>query len=841
MVTVTINGKELTVEDGTLILEAARGAGFEIPTFCYQADLMGVGSCRMCLVEIEGQKKLQPSCITPVIHDMKIHTETPTVVSARAGVLEFFLSNHGLDCPVCDKGGECELQDAVHKHGPRKGRFAESKHRFHEKDYILSPVIVKNSNRCIQCLKCVRVCSEVVGAGVLGSLGRGHDQEETSFLRSRLDCDHCGNCIEVCPVGCFMRLPFRYKTRPWDLKGADTICPYCATGCRMVIEERDGTVIRSRAQLGVGINSETLCARGRFGYDILNSSERITEPLIRKYGRLEPASWQETFDYIKDNLISIRGERVGGIASPRLTNEELYLFQKFFRTVLSSPNIDSSTRWAPAAVENFIDAADMTEGGVSVFDCMEADTVLVAGSQLSDENPIIDYIVRRISAARNINVVVASTRGMKLDSSAHVSIRHNPGRAGSFLDSVSLSILATGKKELDFIGGTLPLKGEALEKALEAAGISAGEVSDVTGRLLASETISVIAGTEFLRFPEANYGLGLLKMVLTALGKKVRILPVLDRCNQRGAWEMGALPGRGPGYGGVEKGGLGFREMMEGAAAKSIEALYVIGHDLIRGSHDPASARGALGGLKFLLVQDTFMSETAEIAHCVLPGAAFAEKEGTFTNQEGRVQVIRRLKAPPGRAKSDLAIIASLGKSFRSSFIKGDGASFLPVFDEIRSEIPMYKEVSLLFNNRKNNENRLDDKEALIKGAAARVAPSAAPAGSELEDDFDRPFTLVTGNHLFFSGTLSARSDILNELLKEPVVEISEADALELGFNSGEKVRVKGKHFEAVLSLRTKRGTKKGVAFIPENFSAVAVARFFRPGSGAARVSLTRL
>ena len=213
MATLTINGKEITIEDGTLILDAARQIGYDIPTFCYFKRLSSIGSCRMCLVEIEGQKKLQPSCVTPVMQDMVVHTESPNVVSARAAMLEFLLSNHALDCPVCDKGGECELQDMVYRHGPREGRIAEGRNRFHEKDYVLSPVIVKNSNRCVQCMRCVRVCSEVVGVNALGAVGRGVDQEETSFVKGTLDCDHCGNCIEVCPVGCFMRLPYRYKAR----------------------------------------------------------------------------------------------------------------------------------------------------------------------------------------------------------------------------------------------------------------------------------------------------------------------------------------------------------------------------------------------------------------------------------------------------------------------------------------------------------------------------------------------------------------------------------------------------------------------------------------------------
>ncbi|MBI5810239.1 MAG: molybdopterin-dependent oxidoreductase, partial [Deltaproteobacteria bacterium] len=626
MVTVKINGKEITVEDGTLILDAARGAGFEIPTFCYQADLMGIGSCRMCLVEIEGQKKLQPSCVTPVMHGLSILTDTPTVAEARAGVLEFLLANHALDCPVCDKGGECELQDAVYKFGPKSGRHAEKKFKFHEKDYILSPVIVKNSNRCVQCMKCVRVCREVVGANVLGAMGRGDHQEPTSFLRSFLDCDQDGNCIEVCPVGCFMRLPYRYQTRPWDMKGADTVCTYCGTGCRMVIEERDGVVLRARAQLGVGTNSETLCARGRFGYDFINNKERLTAPLIRKYGKLEPSTWEEAFEVIRDRLSGVRPERAAGIASARLTNEELYLFQKLMRDIIGSPNIDSSTRWPSIAGEAFISAAGMERGGVSVFDCMESDIVLIIGSHLTEENPVTDYIVRRISAARMMNVVVASARAMRLDGSANLVVRHEPAAEGQFLKAVTLAIYNENKEKLSGLDGIDQARNLGIAAFLKAAGVKEEEAASLARKLGASKTIGIIAGTEFLRYPEGAAGLGLLRGALEALGKKVKCMPALDRCNQRGAWEMGVHPFLGPGYRAASLKGKGFFETLEAARDGDIDALYVAGADVAASAPDPASAMDAVSKVGFLIVEDIFLSETAKMAHVVLPGASFAEK-----------------------------------------------------------------------------------------------------------------------------------------------------------------------------------------------------------------------
>ncbi|MFQ5901467.1 MAG: 2Fe-2S iron-sulfur cluster-binding protein, partial [Thermodesulfobacteriota bacterium] len=348
MFNITIDGKSLTVNDGTLILDAARSIGIEIPTFCYQAKLSRLASCRLCLVEIEGQRKLQPACATPVTDGMVINTSTPTVIASRRAMLEFILANHPLDCPICDQAGECELQDKVFAHGPREGRFAESKMVFHNRDYVLSPVIIKNSNRCVQCQRCVRVCREIVGAGVLGAIGRGASTEDTSFMREPLECDQCGNCIEVCPVGSLMRLPYRYKARPWDLVEIDTVCPYCSTGCHLTVGLREGKFLRVKSKRGKGVNEETLCVRGRFGLDFINSKKRLKRPLLRKHGVLVPVSWKEALSYIKTNLGNILetdgSETTGGIASARLTTEELYLFQKMMRTVFKTNNIDSTSR-----------------------------------------------------------------------------------------------------------------------------------------------------------------------------------------------------------------------------------------------------------------------------------------------------------------------------------------------------------------------------------------------------------------------------------------------------------------------------------------------------------------
>ncbi|CAB1059937.1 NADH-ubiquinone oxidoreductase chain G (EC [Olavius sp. associated proteobacterium Delta 1] len=840
MPTVRINGTEISVDEGTLILDAARRSGFYIPTYCYQVDLIGIGACRMCIVEIEGQPKLVASCVTPVMNGMNIFTESEKVNAARSAMLEFLLANHGLDCPVCDKGGECELQDYVYKYGPHTGRFAETKYRWHEKDYIISPVIVKNSNRCVQCMKCVRVCQEIVGRDVLGGLYRGEHQEETSFFRGMLDCDQDGNCIEVCPVGCFMRLPFRYKTRPWDLNSADTICPYCATGCRMVIEERDGQVIRSRAQLGVGINSETLCARGRFGYDIIHHPDRLTTPLIKRNGKLASATWDEALDLIRQRLLPAEPMKIGGIASARLTNEEHYLFQKLFRRIFNSPNIDSSIRWDPSAVKAFVAAAGMNSGGVSVFDCMATDCVLIIGTHLSDENPVTDYMVRRMARENNTAVLIASPRAMKLDSSARLSIRHLPGAEKEVLTAIARALGNDIWDKVSTSARLAALKEIPPEDCLRAAAVEQDHIDYVAEQLRNAGTVGIMVGTEFLRFPQGCAGLALLTEVFKTLEKPATVVPILDRSNQRGAWEMGVHPEFASGYRNAAQPGLGHAAMFAAAEKGDLESLYIIGEDPLAACPDQDFVKSALSGANFLLVQDIFMTATARMADCVLPGSCFAEKDGTFTNQEGRVQAIKRLMKPPGKAFCDREIIAAIGRLYDPAFTPRTKSS-APVFEEIRQQIGMYRDVNLDFVNKRNEDNDLDNQEALIKPAAVEVNADfltlPAPAGA----DEETLFTLITGNHLFHSGRLSRKSELLNRLLQEPVVEISLEDATALGLAGGEKVRVKGNHYEAVLKLKTKRGSKSKVAFIDENFEKGAVNRFFASGVFWAKVSIYKI
>src|SRR3989337_1182963 len=667
MATVKINGKEISVEDGTLILDAARQAGFDIPTFCYQARLSRLGSCRMCLVEIGGQKKMQPSCVTPVLHGMEVFTENETVKSARSSMLEFLLVNHPLDCPTCDKGGECELQDLVFKFGPRHSAFSEWKRRFHDKDQILSPVIIKNHNRCIHCERCVRICDEVVGAIALGGIGRGAKTQETSFWNTTLDCDHCGNCIEVCPVGSFMSLPYRYKSRPWDLVETDTVCPFCATGCQLTIGTRNGSVLRVRSKIETGINKETLCARGRFGYDFIQSEKRLTKPMAKKNGRLTECSWEEAISQAKNKLSSAK--KIAGIASARLTTEKLYLFQKLMRNVFRTNNIDSGSRWTDKrTTDALINACNLSEGGTSIFEALKADLIFIIGSSISDENPITDYLIRTTAADKKKTLILAYPRKIKIDRSATMSLKYRPGSEGAVIAGIMAA-----------------MEGKAVRTG--GSDVSEADIVMAAKRISTAQNISVFVGTDLLRRADGKDALLEIINIAKAIklsNKNINIMPLLDRCNQRGAWDMGVHPSFLPGYKAAVSEGMDCGEILETSLKGELSAIYIIGEDIVSMYPDAGFAKDALSKAGFIVVQDIFLTETAKMADVVLPGTSFAEKEGTFTNQEGRVQRVRRAAKPAGTAMEDWRILCSIGRMFGKDFGYNTTEE---VFQEIKTQV----------------------------------------------------------------------------------------------------------------------------------------------------------
>ncbi|MCV9999582.1 NADH-quinone oxidoreductase subunit NuoG [Pararhizobium sp. YC-54] len=830
MLKVTIDEQTLEVEAGSTVLQAAQRLGIDIPTFCYLKRLPPLASCRMCLVEIEGLRRLQPSCATAVTDGMVVRTNTPLIDETRSSMLDMLLANHPLDCPICDKGGECELQDMVMAYGPRRSEFRDPKRVFHSQDIRLSPVIIMNVNRCIQCQRCVRMCEEVVGAVALGTIEKGMDTAVTGFEGSLASCDQCGNCVEVCPVGALMSFPYRYKARPWDLAETDTVCPHCGTGCQLTVGMRKGEFMRVRSKQEHGVNRETLCVRGRFGLDFIESRDRIKRPMIRRDGALVPVSWDEAGDYLRRRLSGVENKAAGGLASARLPNEVLYQFQKLMRTVFRTNNIDCSSRWsAPFDALGPLLAAFYSRAPLD--EVIGNDCVLVLGGNVTEENPVTEYLLRDAARRRQTGLLVLSARPSRLDADARVVVRVPPGGEAASIAAIVAGLVATADQALP---------GNALA-TIEASSPAADAGGDGPDRLVTAlnegRSVTVLVSVDLLRSPEARVTLQQLNnllQVLRLLGKGLAMQFLFDRANQMGAWDMGVLPAALPGLQAVtddaaraplartwgaeipSEPGVGLDAMLELCAGGRMGALYIAGTDPLISYPDRAFVQRALGAADLLIVQDAFLTDTAGLAEVVLPAAGYGEESGTFTNNEGRIQKVRKFRELVFEARGNLAIfdfVAALRNQVLQPSAQGE------IFNEIVRLVPAYQGLT---------QDGLGADGAFTKAvptppAGVLLAPPPIPTAA------DR-LMLITGNCLFHNGYLSERSDILNTVANDPYVAMSAQDTAQLGLSDGDQVIVRSAQGELTAQLKVDRRFPKGLVFVPENYRALRLNSLMRRG-----------
>jgi NADH-quinone oxidoreductase subunit G len=620
----TIDGQEVQSQPGTLLINAAKQVGISIPSFCYYDGLSLQAACRMCLVEVEKTPKLQVACTLPVAEGMVVRTDSPVVQQARKGTLEFLLTNHPLDCPVCDKGGECELQDMVFRYGAGESRFRETKVHVEEKQW--SPVVFYDAPRCILCYRCVRICGEGLGVNALGIGNRGSASEIVPNHEDHLECDECGACIDICPVGALTSGTYRYKTRPWEMEHIGTVCTHCSNGCKTTLGIRNGEIIRANNRDKSGINGEFLCIKGRYGFDFNEHPNRLTSPLLKTAnGELRAVSWAVALATVAKRFSEFvaKGGRFGVIGSNHTTNEENYLLQKFTRQILKTSNIDHHRT---GDLLGLLAALRGRKNSLAVTaDLSTTKAALVVDSDLSQEHPLIAYLLRtnwRLNKAK----VYAVTPGPVREDSYATFKRAELGEEFKALEQLKDKL--SGESELVILFGAA-IKGPAVAK-LVAFGDS--------------------------------------------LGIPVKYVCLLDYSNSRGASDMGILPDLLPGYHNIADGGLSpglnYDEML---TSPNLDALWVVGANPL-GRWHLASANA------FIVVQDLFLTETAKRANVVLPAASAYEKDGTVTNVCGGLQKLTRAAKTMG-AKPDLEIFALLAKEMRSDWVTPTPES---VFQEIR-------------------------------------------------------------------------------------------------------------------------------------------------------------
>jgi NADH-quinone oxidoreductase subunit G len=627
-VKLTINDRQIEAPAGTLVIEAAKSNGIEIPSFCYYEGLTLQAACRMCLVEIEKAPKLMVACTTPVAEGMVVRTESEQVRQARKSTLEFLLTNHPLDCPVCDKGGECELQDMVFRYGAGESRFTEQKLHVDEKQW--SPVVFYDGPRCILCFRCVRICNEGMGVGALGIVNRGAVSEIAPNHGDHLECDECGMCIDICPVGALTSGTYRYQTRPWEMEHIGTICTHCSNGCKTTLGVRNDKIVRGNNRDRSGINGEFLCIKGRYGFDFHDHPERLQAPVMRVNGKLEPVSWAQALKTVAQKFQEVKtgAGSFGVIGSNRTTNEENYYLQKFARQVLGTNHIDHHRT---GDVVTLLDAlSGSTAALATTNDLYEKKAVLIVGADLALEQPFLSFQIRANYRHHQAHVYVVTSKPVREDAYAAVALRTEPGTELAAVESLADKLRV--EPELVIVYGD-SIKGDVLRRLVEFGG---------------------------------------------GLGVPVRYVPLVDYSNSRGAVDMGLMPELLPGFQPSGQPGMTMAEML---AAGNLDVLWVVGANPLKNGAQRAPHT-------FTVVQEMFLTETALAADVVFPAASAYEKNGTVTNVCGEVQRLRQAAQTIG-AKSDLEIIGLLAKEMGTARTMGP---WLPdtVFDEIRKNVRGY-------------------------------------------------------------------------------------------------------------------------------------------------------
>jgi NADH-quinone oxidoreductase chain G len=857
MVRISIDGMTVNVPKGTLVIEAARRVGVMIPHFCYHPKLKPDANCRMCLVEVEKMPKLQTACSTPVDEGMSVRTATTVVNDAHRSVLEFILANHPLDCPVCDQGGKCDLQDFSHQY-TATSRFVETKRVF-QKEYF-SPLIETQMNRCVQCLRCVRYCDEVMDVKALAPVGRGTMTEIKHFGPHPLDCEFCGGCVQICPVGAITSRLSMYEYRPWMLKRADTVCGYCGDGCQMTVHTKGKELIEVNSAHGAGRNNGDLCARGFFGFHATSHSERLTHPLIRRNGKLVQTTWEEALEYVADRISGIKtahgGTSVGGLISGRCTNEELYLFQKFLRVAVGTNHIDSSARYGHV---NGLHAMRLVQGThrwtVTFDDILDADVLLLVGTNITETNPITGLKVKEAVKKRRATLITIESLEPVIGTISNIATlsQHHFRTAPSDIPTAVLGLLKAvvdqnliqpnvAQQHVAYVGAvTNALQGISWQNIQATTGMAPEAFLQAAKVLATGKRVVVLAGQLLLR-SEHGYGGSLTLLDLLLLTGKLDqpgcgFAPLAEENNDQGAVEMGTVAEFLPGVCSVTSQtdrdrikqqwrgdfppdvGASLVDMLGHAKSGSLKAMFIVGENPVGSLPASLRAEDALRKLDLLVCQELFLTETAALAHVVLPAASSLEKSGTFTNTEGHVQAVRPSTDPTGESRPDWEVFSALSILLGSPM---EYAESKEILKEIRSVIPGYGSLGPTPLPPKVDRGTMDRylTEGYQRDLAARyrlVVPKSRPDGT---------LRLDLVQSLFHSGKFSTRSKGLIQIEDRGRLRINPVDAARFALVDGDRVRLSSTAGEMTTEVKLVERVPKGTAWFPDHFGQAAVRLF---------------
>jgi NADH-quinone oxidoreductase subunit G len=861
-VNVTINGRAVAAEKGRLLIDVAEELGIFVPRFCYHPGMKSVAVCRMCLVKVEGQKKLMPACATPVDEGMMVDTREVEAENAQRTMLEFLLINHPLDCPICDRAGECPLQDQTYQHGPGSSRYIEPKRTF-QKALEISDLVVLDRERCVLCWRCVRFADEIAGDRFIQLVDRGSGTQILTFSDEPFDSYFSGNTIQICPVGALTAKPYRFVSRPWDLSSAPSVCAYCSVGCPITNEARAHKLVRCQALPNENVNDFWICDKGRFGYHYVSSDERLSTPLVRSSsGEFELASWGQALENVHTALES--KTRVGVIAGGHLTTEDAYALSRLAKKVIGTRDVDCRVQDAGAPYELALRAGPVAGSTATLNDLEDAGTILWVGPDPKETLPVLYLRIRKAVLEKGAQLVVVSVRRTSLDSLAARVVRSAPGGEAKAIESL--------------VAGSDEFASKYLSDPLIACWGPGSPGRDETGAFAAIVDL------------------------VNSRGGRLLVCP--PHAGSQGLIDMGVYPTLDAGYKPTTEPGRDTRAILEAAANGELDALLVVGADLIADFPGADLARRALEAT-FTVVVELFATDTVAYADVVLPSVAYAEREGTFTNLERRLQKLEPLVPPPGSAREPWSICAgiaaTLGEDWEWSTIddvwtdlKKDVATHADVHEahlvqESPTPAPAYEsgfephpsrghalvagpggqypkghrsgapfqtgqswplswELRAFEAKQRpgfippaggraesapSASSKIVKPQSSSEGAASSGPPSSpanvksqssSQGAASSEPSSSAVFALYTGRQIYDMGSMVTRSAALRGLARKPFVEMNRADADALGLADGDEAVVAADGFEARAPVVI-GDIAKGAVFMPYDQDGVAVNR----------------
>ena len=846
--TVTINGHTVETEPGRTLIDVAEEMGVFVPRFCYHPGMKSVAVCRMCLVAVEGQRKLLPACATPVTDGMRVNTVDEQAVDAQKGMLEFLLINHPLDCPVCDRGGECPLQDQTYRHGPGSTRYVEPKRTF-EKPIEISNLVVLDRERCVLCWRCVRFADEIAGDRFIQLVDRGPGTQILTFKDDPFDSYFSGNTIQICPVGALTSKPYRFVSRPWDLESSPSVCTYCSVGCPITNESRSGKLVRCQALPNENVNDFWTCDKGRFGYHHVDSDERLQSPLLRgQSDEFELVTWGQAVDAVAEKIKS--SKRVGVIAGGHLTTEDAFAIGRLAEKVLETTDIDSRIQDAGAPYELALGLGGVAGSNATLNDLERATSIVWVGADPKETLPVLFLRLRKAALDMGARLAVVSPRRISLDVFANHIVRCDPGREAEALRG--------------FAGGDSFELGE--RPVICWAPGAAGR----------DESAILAAAIELARDS----------------GGKLLVGP--PHAGSQGLVDMGVHPGLRAGYRPRSEPGRDTRGILEGVAAGEIDVLVVFGADLVNDFPDAELAERALSSGAFTVVCELFPTDTVAYADAVFPSTAYAEREGTFTNLERRLQKLESNVSPPGSASEPWRLCARLARALGDDW---RWRGFDDVWTTIKKEVPSHSGVDLDLVNQaaptphehlgQGWQGDFDLEAPRVAGPGAQypkgfrsgapfqtgqnwplswelrafearqrpgvipsldgngATPAEAPVAADAIDDgaqagpaepADGSFALYSSRLIYDSGTMISKTAALGALAPDAYVELSFEDAERLGISAGDDVIVSSPGFEVSLKARV-GDVAAGAVFIPYDQPGLHANRLIRGTNPTVKVA----